>query len=71
MNYFLYDAEFDVIHELILLVNTNSIIGDILFVFNARNYYLPEFENILNKITEKNKAFEKVEMKWRARFTPY
>ena len=57
LNYFshgLVNEYFDMPGEMGLMVSTNNIIGDLLFIFSVRNYNLPEFENMWNEIIEKN-----------------
>lgn len=54
----------DFLEEMVVLLNTNNIIGDILFIFGVRNYMLPEYEGIWNEILEKNRTLERVQSEW-------
>ena len=55
---------FDITRELALMVSTNNVIGDILFIFSVRNYSLPEFENMWNRIIQNNIELEKAKSEW-------
>ena len=55
---------FDISRELGFWVNTNNIIGDILFIFSVRSYSLPEYENVWEQIIEKNMELERAKNYW-------